>query len=345
MSAWPDLSAFCIVRLDSHVFPVIDAEADLYRACRSEVIEAEVHDPDEVIVLAGDCDALQLINSPLPRAVIDALSACRIISRMGAGTDRIDVEAATRNGIVVTNVPRFCVPEQADHTMLLLLALARKLPRMMAAMRADSFRESTQTAIHNRRLSECVLGLVGFGHTAKATAFRALSFGMRVMATRRSARPADVDGVQMVDLDTLLRTADFISLHIPLTDDTRHLIDAGALAKMKPSACLINTARGAVVDEEALIAALRNGAIAGAGLDVYESVDVFAAGQPGPGVHPLFDLDNVILTPHCASFSMQARQDVTRGGMRNVAAVLQGRWPDRESIVNPDVVPRRPLAD
>jgi len=264
---------------------------------------------------------------------------------MGAGTDKIDVEAATQRGILVTNVPRFCVPEQADHTMLLLLALARKLPRMMEAVRGETFHGSTQESIQNRRLSDCVLGLIGFGHTALAAARRAQAFGLKVIAARRSARAGVIEGVEMVDLDTLLRTADFVSLHIPLNHETHHLIDAEALGKMKSTAYLINTARGAVVEEAALINALRHRTIAGAGLDVYESFDVFAEGQPGPGTHPLFDLDNVILTPHVASFSLQAREDVTRGGIENVAAVLQGRRPKKENIVNPDVVPQWPLSD
>ncbi len=324
---------------------MIDAEAELYRACRTDIVLAEVHDPEEVISIAAECDALHLVNSRLPRQVIDELSSCRIISRMGAGTDKIDVEAATQRGILVTNVPRFCVPEQADHTMLLLLALARKLPRMMEAVRGETFHGSTQESIQNRRLSDCVLGLIGFGHTALAAARRAQAFGLKVIAARRSARAGVIEGVEMVDLDTLLRTADFVSLHIPLNHETHHLIDAEALGKMKSTAYLINTARGAVVEEAALINALRHRTIAGAGLDVYESFDVFAEGQPGPGTHPLFDLDNVILTPHVASFSLQAREDVTRGGIENVAAVLQGRRPKKENIVNPDVVPQWPLSD
>jgi glyoxylate reductase len=171
---------------------------------------------------------------------------------------------------------------------------------------------------------------------------------MRIMATRRNmnapTREADELGVQMVDLDTVLAGSDYVSLHLPLAAGTYHLLDDAALRKMKPDAFLINTSRGAIVDEFALAAALREGRLAGAGIDTFEHIDVFTEVETPP-VHPLLELDNAILTPHVAAMSIQAKQDVARGGVENVVTILSGHWPDPENIVNPGVVPRVPLAD
>jgi phosphoglycerate dehydrogenase-like enzyme len=170
---------------------------------------------------------------------------------------------------------------------------------------------------------------------------------MRVLATRRnknaSTAEADALGVEMVDLETLLRESDYVSLHVPLDDSTRHMIDAGALRMMKPTAFLINTSRGAIVDEWALIKALQEGTIAGAGIDTYEFIDIF--GEEKVPDHPFLAMDNVILTPHVAAMSIQAKEDVGRGGVENVVSILSGHWPHPDHIVNRGVLPRFPLAE
>ena len=289
-----------------------------------------------------------LFPVPLPAKVIDRLSRCRIISRLGTGTDKIDVAAASQKGIIVTNVPTFCTEEQADHTMALLLALARKLPKMSQDMIEGAWARSQRQANLNQRLSGRVLGLVGFGNSARAVARRAKGFGMRVMATRRrlDAPPhmAEELGVEMVDLDSLLKQSDYVSLHLPLTAETRHLLDKEALGKMKPHSYLINTSRGAIVDEKALVEVLRQGGLAGAGLDTFEHINVHSEVETPPD-HPLLSLDNVILTPHVASFSVESAQAVARNGIENVVSVLNGHWPRRENIVNRGVTPRFPLAE
>jgi len=311
-------------------------------------IQVEANTPEEIIPHVRECDALFVISSALPTRVIESLESCRVISRMGLGTDKIDVETATARGILVTNVPTFCVEEQADHTMALLLALARQIPAMMKAMQAGAFHRAHTLASKNQRLSTQTLGLVGFGNSAQATARRARGFGMRVLATRRhrqSADPVAADlGVQMVDLDTLLAESDYVSLHLPLTKQSYHLFGEATLRKMKRGACLINTSRGAIVDEMALVAALREGWLGGAGIDTYEGINIFDVHE-SPPVHPLvlLDLDNVVLTPHVAAGSVQSGLDVARGAVENVAAVLNGRWPPSENIVNRGVVPRNPL--
>lgn len=342
-----DLSAFRVVRLDAHLFPVDDFEREQWRRHNLQPVEAEANTPVELIRSLAGCDALFAVSNSMPQQVIETLACCRVISRLGMGTDKIDVAAATAAGMVVTNVPHFCAEEQADHALALMLALARQIPRMTQAMQAGTWRMGRQWAQTNRRLSTLTLGLVGFGRSGQAAAQRARGFGMRVLASRRrqvdDPRAAAL-GVEMVDLDTLLANSDYVSLHLPLTPESYHLFDAAMLGKMKPGAYLINTSRGALVDETALVAALHSGRLAGAGLDTFEQINVHTSHE-GPVSHPLLELDNVILTPHVAAGSVEAHEEVMAGGVQNLAEVLSGRWPARENIVNPRVVPRYPLSD
>ena len=348
MADWSHLKNYRVVRLNAKLFPTTEYEAAVLRKYGLCPTQVEANTPDEIIPHVADCDALFAVSVSLPAEVVESLAKCRVISRLGTGTDKIDVEAATRKGILVTNVPYFCVEEQADHTMALLLALARQLPAMSEALVEGAWRRAREVGSTNQRLAACVLGLIGFGNSARAVTRRARGFGMRIMATRRNmsapTREADELGVQMVDLDTLLAGSDYVSLHLPLAADTHHLLDDAALRKMKPGAFLINTSRGAIVDEFALAAALREGRLAGAGIDTFEHIDPFTEVETPP-VHPFLELDNVILTPHVAAMSVQAKQDVAKGGVENVVTVLSDHWPDPENIVNPDVEPRVPLAD
>jgi D-3-phosphoglycerate dehydrogenase len=334
---------FNLVRLNAQLFQVGDFERGLWRAYGLNVAEVEANTPADIIPHVRDCDAVFVISAALPTPVVESLDHCRVISRMGTGTDKIDVETATRKGILVTNTPFFCVEEQADHTLALLLSLARKLPQMSRMMVAGQFIAARELESTCRRMSTVTLGLVGFGRSAVETARRARGFGMRVIATRsRVGIPspeADALGVTMTDLDTVLRESDYVSLHTPLTAATYHLIDDARLRLMKPGAYLINTSRGALVDEQALVAALREGRLAGAGIDTYEHINIFAE-REAPPTHPLLELDNVILTPHVAAGSVQAKEDQMRGGVENVVAILQGRWPPEAHIVNPTVIPR-----
>lgn len=338
--------AWRILRLNATLFPVGEFERAQYRRHGLDIIEAEAFAPDDLIRILAGCDALFAVSVSLPTAVVASLDRCRVISRMGTGTDKIDVAQATRMGIVVTNVPFFCIEEQADHAMAMLLSLSRQLPATTAAMKAGLYVAAQAAVRRNIRLSTQTLGLVGFGRSAKHMAARARGFGMRVLATRRRMGADDPDaaalGVEMTDLAGVLAAADHVSLHLPLTAETRHLIDAAALARMKPGATLINTSRGALVDEDALLAALRSGHLSGAGLDTFEHIDVFTGNQPPPR-HGLFTLQNVIATPHVAAGSIQSGQDVNAGAVQNLADILAGRWPVAEHIVNAGVVPRFPL--
>jgi D-3-phosphoglycerate dehydrogenase len=330
------VSNFTAIRLSARTYPIGDIEREVLALADIELTGVEGQQPEEILSAARDCDALLVVSSRVPADVIDGLRKCRVIGRMGAGTDKIDIAAATRRGIVVTNVPDFCINEQAEHTLTLLLAFERHLPYMTDAMRRGYWTARSHPDVH--RIAGQTLGLIGFGASAQAVAQRAAAFGMRITACVRNpekyAAIAGQRGVQLLSLDELLATSDYVSLHIPLMPETRGLLDATRIGQMKPTAVLINTARGALVDETALTAALQERRIRGAALDVFEQIDVFA--EPGPPpTHPLFELDNVILTPHCAGSSVESGIDSQRDGTQNVVDVLYGRRP--KHVVNPEV--------
>jgi D-3-phosphoglycerate dehydrogenase len=347
MQAITRFSHYKIIRLTAPIFSTSEAELRAFAAQGLPVTVVDVEHPDELIPLVADADIVALVGTKMPTRVVEAMTQCRAIARMGAGTDKIDVARATELGIVVANTPYFCVEEQADHTMALLLSLARKLTVAQHAMAEGDIMRARRAVGSNHRVSTCTLGLVGFGRSAVHTARRARGFGMRVLATRNNKRAAtdeaDALGVTMTDLDTVLRESDYVSLHLPLSATTYHLIDGEALQKMKPTACLINTSRGALVDELALLEALRQGQLGGAGIDTYELIDVFTEQLP-PRRHPLTDMENVILTPHVAAGSVQAGEDIRTTAIENIIDILSGRWPPHENIVNPTVFPRFPLA-
>ena len=335
-----------VIRLNAQLFPIEAYEAGVWHEVGIAPIEVEANTPDELIPHVADCDAVVVVSAALPTRVVESMTHCRVISRRGAGTDKIDVSTAKRMGILVTNVPDFCVEEQADHTLAMLLGLIRQLPRMQSRLQQGDYVSARRLSESNQRTIGKTLGLIGFGRSAQSTARRAHGFGMRVIATRQNmSRTAEADalGVKLVDLDTLLRESDYISLHTPLLEGTYHLIDHAAIDKMKHGALLINTSRGALIDEAALVDALRSGRLGGAGIDTYETIDVFADHPQPPTDHPLVKLlhddINLILTSHVAAGSVQAMQDVSRGAVENVATVLQGRWPSQERIVNWGVVP------
>jgi len=340
-------SNYKIVRLTAPIFSTNETELAAFAAQGLPVTVVDAEDPDELIAHVQDADIVTLIGTKLPTRVVEAMPQCRAIARMGTGTDKIDVARATELGIVVANTPYFCVEEQADHAMAMLLSLARKLTVTQKAMAEGHVLRARRAVSTNQRVSTTTLGLVGFGRSAVHLARRARGFGMRVLATRNNKRAptdeADALGVTMTDLDTILRESDYVSLHLPLTSATYHMIDDAALQKMQPTAYLINTSRGALVDEPALVAALREGRLAGAGIDTYESIDIFSEQIP-PRAHPLTDMENVILTPHVAAGSVQAGIEIYMTAIQNIVDILQGYWPLPENIVNPTVIPRFPLA-
>jgi D-3-phosphoglycerate dehydrogenase len=335
--------SFVAVRLNAVSYPVEEAEHRELAKADAKLIAIEGQEPEEIVAAAENCDALLVVSSSVPSAVVRRLARCRVISRLGAGTDKIDVDEATRHGIVVANVPDFCTNEQAEHTFGLLLAWARRLPFMFDAMRRGHWTARNHSGVH--RVAGQTLGLVGFGLSAQAVAARAFAFGMRVMAWTRDptkyAVAAERCGVRLASLDQVLAEADYVSLHLPLNSETRGLINAARIGLLRPTAVLINTARGALVEETALVSALKERRIGGAALDVFDGIDVFAL--PGdPPRHPLLELDNVLLTPHCAGSSVESAIDSKTRGARHAADVLSGRRP--RHVVNPEVVPRYTLS-
>lgn len=332
-----DFSSFKLVRLTAKIFHPGEYELGRYAAAGlPSIVQVYAEAPEAIAAQVCDADVVIVVGTPMPRRVIDAMRKARAIARMGTGTDKIDVARATELGILVANTPYFCIEEMADHVMALILALNRKLFAMQRSMVDGDL----------SRMDACTLGLIGFGRSAMLTAQRAKGFGMRVLATRRNKNAprneADALGVEMTDLDTVLRESDYISLHVPPTSETRHMIDDAALRKMKPTACIINTSRGLLIDERALIAALDEGRIAGAGLDTFGLIDIFAE-RIEPPVHPLSGRDNVILSPHVAAGSIQAKYDMFDAGTQNLIDILSGYWPLAENIVNPTVRPRYPF--
>ncbi len=283
--------------------------------------------------VAGRDAVLCLLTDAIDARVLEAAKGCKVFANMAVGYNNIDVEAATRLGILVTNTPGVLTEATADLTWALILAVARRVVEGDAEMRAGKFPGWGPLYLLGGDVAGATLGLVGPGRIAEAVATRALGFRMRLLHHGRRPSPALVAlGSRPATLGELLAEADFVSLHVPLTPETRHLIDAGALESMKPSAYLINTSRGPVVDEPALVAALRSGKIAGAGLDVYEQEPRMALG--------LADCRNAVLLPHLGSATHATRALMSRMAAENVAAVLRGHRPP--NLVNPDAGDRSP---
>jgi D-3-phosphoglycerate dehydrogenase len=268
--------------------------------------------------------------------VIAAMKRCVVIGVGSVGVDMVNVEAATAAGIVVTNVPDVAIDEVADHAMMLLLDAARMTPVMAGMARRGEWYQARPIVSSRRRLLGQTLGLLAFGNVARATARRAKAFGLHVITYDPYVSELKIiaEGVEPVSFHELLERSDFLSIHAPLNAETEHALDAAALARMKSSAIVINTARGPIIDEAALIEALRNGVITAAGLDVTEH-------EPPAPDNPLLGMDNVVLTPHIASASSRMRPETRRRAAREVSLVLRGRWP--MSCVNPTVLPRATL--
>ena len=329
------------LRLNAISFPRTTTENALFDDRGVEVIPRETLDANTSANLLSRLDALLVVSASIREEVIAKLDQCRVISRYGTGTDNVDVAAATRRGIVVTNVPDFCLSEVAEHTLALLLGVARKLLVMDRATRNGNWQARVKEPV--RRIAGRRLGLVGFGNIARQVAARARAFGLDLVACDPflNTSAAAALSVRPVSFQELLETSDFVSLHVPLTSETRHMIGEAELRSMMPCAVLINTARGALIDERALVIALSEGWIDGAGVDVYEELSMFDV-PPAFKDHPLFGLSNVLLSPHTAACSEDSLEQLMRDGAKEACTVLAGNWPAH--CVNRDVTPRFTLA-
>jgi len=285
---------------------------------------------DELIGKVDDADALIVFHEvSIPRQVIEHLHRCKVIVRCGAGFDNVDLAAAGQRGIYVCNVPDYGIDEVADHAIALMLACNRGLLLAERRLRETLAPWNYHAVAPQFRLCEATLGIIGLGRIGTATALRAKALRMRVLAYDPYVRSGHdkAIGVQMTEFEPLLRESDVVSLHVPLTDETRGMIDAAALAMMKPTAILVNTARGAVVDTDALAAALEAGRLGGAGIDV---LPVEPPGADAPLIRLWRRRDppvNLVITPHSAFYSEGALVEMRAKAAREVARVLRGQPP------------------
>jgi D-3-phosphoglycerate dehydrogenase len=304
----------------------VDIERAIVEEAGFALVGAQCKTEDEVIDAARDAAAVVTQYATISARVIAALPACRVIARYGTGVDIVDVGAATDNDILVTNVPSdWCENEVADHAMALLLAVARKVTVYDRATREGEWRWQSGAPIH--RLRGSVLGLLSFGAIARAVAARAAGFGMRIAAHDPFVPAEEIAaaGAEAVSFDTLVTESDCLVIQAPLTPQTHHLFDEAQLRRMKPTAILVNTARGPIVDDRALHRALSEGWIAGAGLDDIEEEPAKLRGWTPD--NPLFALENVVITPHAAYYSEEALGTVRRFAAEEVVRVLSGQAP------------------
>lgn len=322
-----------IVGVSDSVFPNLDPAREVLSKIGAELRLAEEPKPEAILRVAAEADALLVTYAKITAEMIRQMKRCRVISRFGIGVDNVDVAAATAAGIVVTRVPDYCIDEVSDHTMALLLALVRKVPFANSLVQKGRWEMPAVVPIH--RLRGMVLGLVGFGRIPQLIAPKAQAFGMKVVAydpfvAKEEMRRA---GVEKLEFGELVRIADFISIHSPLVPETNHLFNAEVFQQMKPTAYLVNTARGPIVDEAALANALDAGQIAGAALDVLS--------QEPPGRSPLFGRDNVILTPHTSFYSVESLVELQVKAAEEVVRVFEGKTP--RNAVNAEVPGKKGL--
>ena len=314
----------------------LDTEKAALAKIGAELIVVNCTTEEEVARAGRDVDGILTIRAPIKQAAIQGLKKCRVIVRYGVGIDNLDLEAATEKSIVVVNVPDFCIEEVANHAIMLLLACAKKLIRLDRWVKEGNWgRELLKPmgSIHGQ-----TLGLVACGNIARATAHRARAFNLEILGYDPYIDPAVArdHGIKLVKLEELLERSDYVSLHTPLTPETGHLMGEKEFRRMKSSAFLINTSRGPVVDEQALIRALQQGWIAGAGLDVFEK-------EPLDPDSPLLKMDNVVVLPHSASYSDAAFDLLHRRVGEEMVRVLTGHWP--LNLINPSIREKVQLKD
>jgi D-3-phosphoglycerate dehydrogenase len=317
------------VLVTDYAWKSLDYERRILEKVDAEIVSAKIGDEDELSMLASDVDGILTCWKRVSEKVIQNAPKCLAIGRYGIGLDNIDVRFATQTGIVVTNVPSYCVEEVSEHAMALLLSLARKVTFYDHAIKRGVYNLQSQTPLY--RISGKTLGILGFGKIAKALYRKAAGFGLRILVCDpclSRSEPGEHE-VEAVSLQELLRRSDFISIHVPLTPDTRHILNLDAFRQMKSTACIINTSRGEVIDADALLTALNEGLVAGAGLDVL-------AKEPPDPCDPLILHPRTIITPHAAFNSEESLEELQETAAKQMADVLSGRLPP--FVVNPEVL-------
>ena len=320
-----------VVAVTDYVFPSLEPEQRVLTPLGVELRPAQCKSEDEIIELTRGADAVLNCYAKMTARVIEKLSRCKIIARYSIGVDNVDLIAATRAKILVTNVPDYCIDEVSDHALALLLALARRVVAADSAVKGGAWDVVAHAGV--RRLRGQTLGVLGFGKIAKAVVSKVQPLGIKVLVYDPYLEPELVTrhGAEAVSLDRLLAEADAISIHVPLSPETRNLIGPRELARMKPTAFLINTSRGGIVDEQAVAIALKENRLGGAALDVLSP-------EPPPLDHPLRQAPNVILTPHLAFYSRESVIELQTKAAEEVARALRGESP--RSPVNREVLAR-----
>ena len=303
-------------------------ESEVLERIDAEIVVVPCKTEDEIMAAVEDADALLIGKAEISRAVMASMKKCRVVVRYGIGVDSLDLEAASEHGIYLANVPDFCVDEVSDTAMGLILATTRKIFMLSAQVKKGIWDRESPKPVY--RLRGQVLGLIAFGKISRALALKAQPFGFKIVTYDPYVSTDDLADypVESVDLETLLEDSDVISIHSPLTEETRHFIGEDELRKMKKTAFLINTARGPIVDEEALYRALKEGWIAGAGLDVLEV-------EPPKEDNPLIGLENTVITPHYASYTEESSREVRVKAAENIVQTITEGRP--KYPVNPEV--------
>ena len=304
----------------------IEEEKEELGRIGTELILAQIRKEEDLIRVCKEADGLINQYAILNRNVLGHLTKCKVVARYGVGVDSIDLKAATDFGIIVANVPDYCIDEVASHAVAMLLTLIRKTVFFDRKVKSSHWDFRQGPPIH--RIQGKTLGLIGCGKIGFEVAKRMSAFGVKVITFDPYLEKVS-EGIELEDFDTVLKESDFISIHCPLNDSTRHLIGDEALKKMEKKPMIINTSRGPIVDERALIQALEQGLISGAGLDVLEK-------EPPDDQNSLLKMENVILSPHVGFYSEESISELKRRTAKNVADVLVGRRP--ASVVNREVL-------
>ncbi len=319
------------VVVTANIFPGLEVEQDVLGQYNVELEKIPCRSQDELAAAGRDATALIVGNVRIDAGVLAQLPQCAAIVKPSVGVDNIDLEAATAAGVCVANVPDYGTDEVATHAMALLLNAIRYIDAEAAKVRAGSWQPKPPYPI--QRSAGRTLGIIGFGRIGQSVARKAAGFDWRLLAWDPYVSDSEIRGknAEPADFETLLARSDMVTLHLPLTEETQGMIDASALAKMKPTAFLVNTARGGIVDSAALVQAVESGQIAGAAVDVVDEE------PPGPD-HPLYCTERILVTAHVAWYSEQAFQDVRVKAVEEVGRVLQGDLP--LNLLNPGVRPR-----
>jgi D-3-phosphoglycerate dehydrogenase len=315
------------ILITDYAWDTLDIERSVFDPIGAELLVAETGEEAELLRLAPHADAIMTNWKRVSAATLDAASNCVTVARYGVGVDNIAVDRATELGILVSNVPDYCVEEVSDHTLALLLACARSVATFDRDMGRGEWNLTAGRPLF--RLRGKTLGLIGYGNIARAVVPKAMGFGLNILVYQRSRNLVGNGITLTTDLEHVLRESDYLSLHVPLTADTKGMVDAAFLRRMKPTAYLINTSRGAVIDEAALAQALRDRVIRGAALDVLTQ-------EPPPADHPLLGLPNALITPHAAFNSVEAVEELQARTAQHVADVLTGKLPP--FVINPAVL-------